>query len=152
MVKSPFYWLVVFPYRTILNPRYRYRPTGSEVLSAYIRQREYPPWTSYFVPYKYIQDDQWSQKNYNFDVDGQNYQILRVGCWPYIKYHCTKKPVEDVSKLNKLLKFMTIINFGGLPFVVYGVYSILLISHTDYVVEPRTGIRVPIHFHIKENW
>jgi hypothetical protein len=26
---------------------------------------------------RYIQDDHWSEKNYNFDVDGQNYQILR---------------------------------------------------------------------------
>ncbi|KAF7277842.1 hypothetical protein GWI33_009099 [Rhynchophorus ferrugineus] len=36
-----------------------YQPTSSEVLSRYLMQCNEPPWTSYFIKYSSIRDDQW---------------------------------------------------------------------------------------------
>lgn len=66
-----------YPYRYLLNFGYKRRPKASDVLTAYIRKRNYPSWTSYFIAYKHIQDDNFGEKHFNFDVDGHNYHVLR---------------------------------------------------------------------------
>ncbi|KAK0424395.1 hypothetical protein QR680_008654 [Steinernema hermaphroditum] len=143
------YYAFAWPYR-VLNPLYRLRPKASDVLCAYIRQRGHPSWTSFFVAYRCIQDNHFGEKHFNFDVDGHNYHVLRTGCFPYIKYHCTKRPHEDLSFDNRLYKFITVANLG-IPCLLYGLAAVGLISHREYVVEPRTGVRVPINFLIKED-
>ncbi|CAJ0592433.1 unnamed protein product [Cylicocyclus nassatus] len=74
---SPLFRLVVWPYRRLFRPSYKRRPLASSVLRSYIRKRKHPSWTSYFVEYRQVQDDQYSQKHFNFNVDGVNYHILR---------------------------------------------------------------------------
>ena len=54
-------------------------PKASEVLRCYIRQRDYPPWTSYFISQYNCLNDQFGQSHFEFDVDGRNYHILRTG-------------------------------------------------------------------------
>ncbi len=54
-------------------------PKSSEILRCYIRQRNYPPWTSYFILQYDCLNDQFGQSHFEFDVDGHNYHILRTG-------------------------------------------------------------------------
>uniref|UniRef100_A0A0M3HSN4 Lipase maturation factor n=2 Tax=Ascaris TaxID=6251 RepID=A0A0M3HSN4_ASCLU len=143
------YGLFVWPYRSVLNPLYRTRPLASNVLRAYIRWRGYPSWTSYFVKYRDVQDDDFGEKHYNLDVDGHNYHILRIGCFPFIKYHCTKRPYQDLSFENLLFKAIAVVNLG-FPCLLYGLAALSLVRHTDHIIEPKTGKRVAIHFLVKE--
>ncbi|CAI4226804.1 unnamed protein product [Auanema sp. JU1783] len=144
------YHLFVHPYRQVLNPSYKLRPRASSILRSYLRHRSYPSWTSYFIQYRSIQDDDYGQKHFNFKVDGHNYHILRVGCYPYIKYHCTKRPHQDLSLENNLYKLITLINLG-FPCILYGIAATGLIRHTETVIDQQTGAEVPIHFLIKED-
>jgi len=54
-------------------------PKASEVLRCYIRQRNYPSWTSYFISQYDCLNDQFGQSHFEFNVDGRNYHILRTG-------------------------------------------------------------------------
>ena len=74
------------------------KPLASQVMKLYLLQRNLPHWTSYFVRYKDVINDQKGLSNFNYSVNGINYQVLRTGCWPYIKYHCSKKPTEDLYR------------------------------------------------------
>ncbi|CAJ0573304.1 unnamed protein product, partial [Mesorhabditis spiculigera] len=142
------YTKVVAPARRLI-PGYTKRPLGSEVLRAYLRQRSHPSWTSYFIRYRDIQDDNFGEKHFNFCVDGHNYHILRTGAYPYIKYHCTKRPHQDLSLENNLFRVITIVNLG-LPCVLYGLAAVALIRHREEVALPG-GHVVPIHFLIYED-
>ncbi|KAH7723562.1 hypothetical protein AAVH_09041 [Aphelenchoides avenae] len=144
------YSLLVGPYRTVLNPRYKLRPLASEVVRAYIRQRKYPSWTSFFLPYGHIQDNDFGEKHFNFDVDGHNYHVLRIGCFPYIKYHCTRRPYEDLSVENRVYKAITVANLG-IPCLLYGLAAVFLIRHTEHLKLPKASKPVPIHFLIRED-
>ncbi|KAK0424396.1 hypothetical protein QR680_008654 [Steinernema hermaphroditum] len=135
------YYAFAWPYR-VLNPLYRLRPKASDVLCAYIRQRGHPSWTSFFVAYRCIQDNHFGEKHFNFDVDGHNYHVLRTGCFPYIKYHCTKRPHEDLSFDNRLYKFITVANLG-IPCLLYGLAAVGLISHREYVKIITETARAP---------
>ncbi|KAI6182838.1 hypothetical protein M3Y97_00423900 [Aphelenchoides bicaudatus] len=126
------YYLLVWPYRTLLNRSYCLRPKASVVLSNYIRSRHCPSWTSFFLPYKFVQDDLFGEKHFNFEVDGCNYHVLRIGCYPFVKYHCTQRPKQDLHFENSLYKFLTIFNFG-LPCLLYGLAATFLIKHTDHL-------------------
>lgn len=88
------------------------RPTTSEVITCYIRLTNYPYWTSFFVPYSSILNDHYAFSSFNWLVDGHNYQILRTGCYPFIKYHCTKKEAENMSAQNKLFNMIKVVNLG----------------------------------------
>lgn len=91
----------------------RKRPKGSEVLSAYIKQCKEPPWTSYFIRYKDIEDDQWGKSHFNWKVGNSNYHILRTGCYPYIKYHCTKRSVQDLQIEDNFFRAIKVLNLGN---------------------------------------
>uniref|UniRef100_A0A7E4V673 CX domain-containing protein n=1 Tax=Panagrellus redivivus TaxID=6233 RepID=A0A7E4V673_PANRE len=149
MTWSPIYWVFCWPYR-ILRPGYRRRPLASDVLTAYIRKRAHPSWTSYFVAYREVNDDHFGEKHFNFAVDGHNYHILRTGCYPYIKYHCTQRPFADLTSENRLFQLITVANLG-IPCLLYGLAAIGLIRHVDHVVEPRSNVRVNINFLILED-
>ncbi|CAD5209822.1 unnamed protein product [Bursaphelenchus xylophilus] len=139
---------IVWPYRNLVNRHYLNRPLASTVISAYIRQRGHPSWTSFFLPYKFVQDNFYGEKHFNFEVDSTNYHILRIGCYPYVKYHCTQRPYQDLTAENSLYKILTALNLG-VPCLLYGIAATFLIKHTDYVtLEDQKSI--PIHFLILE--
>lgn len=75
-------------------------------------QTKEPPWTSYFVKYADITNDQRGMSHFNWPVGKSNYHILRTGCFPYIKYHCTKRPKQDLSVEDKFFKAIKILNLG----------------------------------------
>lgn len=134
-------------YSTIFS-KYKEKPNASEVLTNYLLKRELPPWTSYFVKYSDIQNDQRGFSHFNWPVKDQNYHILRTGCYPYIKYHCTRRPHEDLSTEDSLFRIIKIMNFG-LPCLAYGIAAEFLISHRE-TVETSKGT-VTIHFLYKED-
>nr|XP_015837464.1 PREDICTED: uncharacterized protein LOC103313817 isoform X1 [Tribolium castaneum] len=88
------------------------KPTSSEVLSCYLRQCEEPPWTSYFVKYNSVQDDQWGKSHFNWRVGNSNYHILRTGCFPYIKYHCSKRPEQNLVVEDYFFRCIKVLNLG----------------------------------------
>ncbi|XP_061387703.1 uncharacterized protein C15orf61 homolog [Musca vetustissima] len=125
--------------------RILFKPRASEVLTAYLKQCNEPPWTSYFVKLKDVENDQWGRSHFNWTLDtGANYHILRTACYPYLKYHCTKREIQDLSLEDKFFRFLKIINLG-LPMLFYGLAAIRLISHEEAVHLPN-GDTVSIYF------
>ncbi|XP_023300393.2 uncharacterized protein C15orf61 homolog [Lucilia cuprina] len=121
------------------------KPKASHVLTAYLKQCNEPPWTSYFVKLKDVQNDQWGKSHFNWTLDtGTNYHILRTACYPYLKYHCSKREIQDLSLEDKFFRFLKIINLG-LPMLFYGLAAIRLISHEEIVIMPD-GEKVTIYF------
>ncbi|CAK1598634.1 unnamed protein product [Parnassius mnemosyne] len=127
---------------------YSSKPTSSEVLTAYLVQCKEPPWTSYFVKYSSVKDDQFGMSNFNWKVGKSNYQILRTGCFPYIKYHCSKKEAEDLKSSDKFMRIIKIANLG-IPCLLYGIAATILIKHSE-VVSTRKG-PVTIYFLLPEH-
>ncbi|XP_026473204.1 uncharacterized protein C15orf61-like [Ctenocephalides felis] len=126
-------------YSSLIN-----KPTSSEALSCYLKQCREPPWTSYFIKYKDVNDDQWGMSNFNWTLEsGTNYQILRTGCYPYMKYHCTKRAYEDLHLQDIFFKAIKVTNLG-IPCLLYGLAAIFLIRHEEIVYTPRGN--VPIYF------
>ncbi|KAI6203326.1 hypothetical protein M3Y94_00543200 [Aphelenchoides besseyi] len=97
---------------------------------------------------KYVQDDLFGEKHINLEVDGHNYHVLRIGCYPFVKYHCTQRPKQDLDFENRLYKAITVCNLG-IPCLLYGLAAIFLIRHTEQLKIQNKEI--PIHFLIKED-
>ncbi|XP_060523900.1 uncharacterized protein C15orf61 [Cylas formicarius] len=133
-------WRKVF--QKILQKKLNY-PTSSEVLTSYLKQCNEPPWTSYFVKYSTIKDDQWGKSHFNWHVGQSNYHILRTGCYPFIKYHCTKRIEQNLFLEDIFFRFIKILNLG-LPCVAYGIAANFLIKHVE-VVHTKKGY-VQIYF------
>ncbi|KAF7994219.1 hypothetical protein HCN44_001811 [Aphidius gifuensis] len=112
-----------------------------QVLTSYLRQTKEPPWTSYFVKYNDVINDQRGMSHFNWPVGSSNYHVLRTGCFPYIKYHCTKRIEEDLTMDDKFFKAIKIINLG-IPCLLYGIAATLLIKHLEIVNTPRGNVTI----------
>ncbi|XP_034829784.1 uncharacterized protein C15orf61 isoform X1 [Maniola hyperantus] len=144
-------FLGLFRRRNIITPSLAYfssKPTSSEVLTAYLTQCNEPPWTSYFVKYRSVKNDQFGMSNFNWKVGKSNYQILRTGCYPYIKYHCSRKQAENLEASDRFMRVIKVINLG-IPCLLYGLAATQLIRHTE-VVHTSKG-PVTIYFLLPED-
>ncbi|XP_076157048.1 uncharacterized protein C15orf61 homolog [Alosa pseudoharengus] len=123
------------------------RPLASEVLTCHLTQRKLPPWTSFCVRYSSIHNDQFGRSNFNWRVQGANYHILRTGCFPFIKYHCTKAPPENLDFEDKFFGTLKVINFG-IPCLAYGLGSWMMVSASETV--QTTAGPITVYFLYKE--
>ena len=122
---------------------------SSEVVSAYIRQRKYPAWTSFYMKQKDVVNDQFGYSHFNWGVDEINYHVLRTGCYPLIKYHCTKAPFADLTKENIFYGLLKLANFG-IPCFLYGLCGVFLAKHKDTV--QLRGSNIELKFWYEETW
>jgi hypothetical protein len=99
-------------WKRMTSTQHSFRPTSSQVLSCYLKQCSEPPWTSYFVKYSSVIDDQRGWSHFNWPVGSSNYHVLRTGCYPYIKYHCSRRPHQDLTLEDKFFRFIKVINLG----------------------------------------
>ncbi|GFO34222.1 chromosome 15 open reading frame 61 [Plakobranchus ocellatus] len=133
-----------------INPKVssKHKPAASEVLTLHLRQRNLPHWTSYFVYYQDVWNDQFGLSYFNWKVDGKNYQILRTGCYPFIKYHCSSRAYSDLTAENNLYTLLKLLNLG-IPTLAYGLGSWFLIKYSEDVVMPDGNI-IKVYFMNKE--
>ena len=101
-----------------------------------------------YVPYCDVNNDLWGRSHFNFDVDGRNYHVLRTGAFPFVKFHCSRRPTgQDLSLEDKFYNGLKLLNFG-LPTLVYGLAGLLWARHCESV---RTEFgSVTIYFWYKE--
>lgn len=114
-------------YTLINRSRASTLPRASEVLNAYLCQENYPHWTSYFVKYKDCVNDQFGSSYFVHScpqLAGQEaqpqwrYLVLRTGCFPFMKYHCTRiHPTCEINHAqvrfqNHFFNLIKLINLG----------------------------------------
>uniref|UniRef100_A0A8D0E908 Chromosome 15 open reading frame 61 n=1 Tax=Salvator merianae TaxID=96440 RepID=A0A8D0E908_SALMN len=124
------------------------RPAASEVLSRHLLQRRLPPWTSFCVKYSAVRNDQFGRSHFNWEVAGANYHVLRTGCFPFVKYHCSRAPRQDLGRHDAAFGALKLLNLG-IPTLLYGIGSWFFVRVTE-TVHTRYG-PVTIYFLNKED-
>lgn len=137
-----------FAQKVLRRPSPLPKPNSSSVLEEQLRQRDYPHWTAWYVPYCDVKNDLWGRSHFNFDVDGRNYHVLRTGAFPFVKFHCSRRPPgQDLFLEDKFYNALKVLNFG-LPTLVYGLAGLLWARHRETV---RTELgSVTVYFWYKE--
>ena len=75
-------------------------------------------------------------------VDGVNYHVLRNGTFfPFIKYHISKRPYEDLRVEDIFYKLLKVLNFG-FPTMMYGLAGLLMAKHTEGVMVEGKAITI----------
>lgn len=129
--------------------RYKVLPPSSLVLSCMLRQAGHPPLTAWYVSRGEASDDQWGRSHFNWEVDGINYHVLRTGAFPFIKYHATRKPHQDLTTEDIFFRALKCMH-AGLPTLLYGLAGLMWARHTETVTLP-SGERVTIYFWYRED-
>ena len=119
-------------------------PPSSLVLSCMLRQAGHPSLTAWYVARGEATDDQWGQSHFNWEVDGINYHVLRTGAFPFIKYHATRKPTQDLSAEDIFFRVLKCVHVG-VPTLLYGLAGLLWARHTEKVTLPD-GKHATIYF------
>ena len=85
-----------------------------QVLTCHLESSNFPPWTSFFLRQASVVNDQWGRSHFNWTVgEGtKNYHILRTGYFPFIKYHCTQRPVQDLTFDDIFFRVIKVSNLG----------------------------------------
>eukprot|EP01137_Pigoraptor_chileana_P014913 Opistho-2@70159 len=124
------------------------RPLASEVLTVHLRTLR-PDCTSFYIPYHAAINDQFGRSRFNWNVDSRNYDILRMGCFPFVKYHCThtSAPVDSTVD-DAVFRVVKMVNFG-IPTLAYGIGSLLLLKRSDTVQTSKGAVK--IYFLYDEN-
>ena len=66
-----------------------------------------------YVPYCDVENDLWGKSHFNFEAEKDiNYHVLRTGAFPFIKFHCSKRPWEDLQKEDVLYRILKVLNLG----------------------------------------
>lgn len=111
------------------------RVPAERVLEACLRKQGLPWITSFFLDLDTCDGHalRW-RSHFRVQVEKANYNILHVGCFPFIKFHCTR--AESARSLvldNILINCLKAINCG-VPQIVYGCISWLLITRQETIL------------------
>lgn len=112
------------------------KPLASEVLTCHLLQRKLPHWTSFSVYQKSVCNDHFGLSHFNWPVGDSNYHILRTGCFPFIKYHCTRRPFEDLTFDDSFYRWLKIINFGKI--ISFSFINAISMICTDFMKQSLT--------------
>ena len=77
-----------------------------------------------------------------------NYHILRTGCWPFIKYHVSRRQEADLSLDDVFFRVLKVANLG-IPTLAYGIGCSMVIRCSEDIVTDK-GV-VTIYFAIPED-
>ena len=131
----------------------RNRPRASSILTHHLAQCEARQqyWTSFFVPYRCLLDDHFAMSNFYFTTaSGASYEILRTGCWPYIKYHCTRvKTTPDLTLTNATIRACKVALWVACP--LYGCAAFFLLFSPKAGTIKYEQPRAILYFLIDEN-
>ncbi|XP_023339934.1 uncharacterized protein C15orf61 homolog [Eurytemora carolleeae] len=105
-------------------------PKSSVVLSSILCSSGLPYWTAFYVPRYQVSNDLWGKSHFNWQVEGENYHILRTGAFPFIKFHCSNRPVEDLQIEDIFYRALKILNLG-LPTFAYGLAGLVMTGHME---------------------
>ncbi|XP_076443366.1 uncharacterized protein C15orf61-like isoform X1 [Babylonia areolata] len=125
----------------VSRARHSNKPLASEVLTCHLRQRHLPHWTSFCVHQRAVVNDQFGRSHFNWAVGGANYHVLRTGCFPYIKYHCSRRGPQDLDREDRFYTWLKLVNLG-IPTLAYGVGSWMLVRVTEEVQTSKGKVKV----------
>ncbi len=126
-------------------------PKSSEVLTAYLRHRQCPSWTAFYLPLCQVKNDLFGCSHFNHRLDDDhNYHVLRTGAFPFVKFHCTLRPEQDLTLENTFYNVLKVANLG-FPCFLYGCAGLLWTKYEERFQFDDTNA-VTLFFWYKETW